>query len=125
MKLSKTYWITALSILLSLSLALPNCCHAEISALFSHHQQAASHSAHETNPEASSCKCGHELVKDYQKTKKVINGNQKLVPALSYDLSVGENKSTPIVSNFFGNKDAYSGIDYGPPTYLLNSVFLN
>lgn len=119
-------WIIALSVLLSFSLLLPFCCHTDVTWLFGHQQEMQSHADHSQQPDSMpECNCGHELTKDYQKTKKsmgnpgLISGAaivlvEQSIPALSKN-----NALTPILIPP-GLLD-----DSGPPVHLLISVFLN
>lgn len=125
MKISKSYGLAFLSVLLSLSMALPYCCHADISGLFSHTQDMASHSTHDRHQDAQKCDCGHEFVKDYQKTKKAADSQSTLlvqhglsIPGFSYHLS--SQPASPWAASPRDNM-----VDTGPPLYILNSVFLN
>ena len=124
----KTYWILSLSVLLSLSLILPYCWHSDISEVFFHQKEMAAHSMHGEHSNADdtgSCDCGHEFVKDFQKTKKVVTGsNTRLLLT-----GISTQKFT---IQFFDQlalhlKVVQPGIliDTGPPIHVLNSVFLN
>jgi len=125
MKIRNKYCILSLSLLLSLSLALPYCCHADISELFSHNQEMSSDMMHGQHQDAQQCDCGHEFVKDYQKNKKLVT-NQILpvikagdfprrlqIPTSPY-LSL---RSTQLPPDLLKNS--------APALHLLNSVFLN
>jgi hypothetical protein len=123
----KTYWIISLSLLLSFSMVLPVCCEADISELFSHQQKTAAHATHgqHSDEDNESCACGHERVKDFQKTKKVVAG-----PNVSSSSAGLFSEASPIS---YSNKGLLSFLpmqrgvltDTGPPLHLLNSVFLN
>ncbi|MCW9706222.1 hypothetical protein [Fodinibius salsisoli] len=122
MNIRGTYWIASLSLLLSLSLALPYCCHADIPELFFHHQP--SHASHSHQSDARQCNCGHELVKDFQKTKKVVSSPTLL---LSSDVTLQDRIIFAVSIDFLSIPQIQPGIlsDSGPPLHLLNSVFLN
>lgn len=126
MNIRNTYWIVSLSLLLSLSLALPYCCHADISKLlFSHHQEMSSDVMHGQHQDAQQCDCGHEFVKDFQKTKKIVTG-QNALPLLA-------GVPSRVFSVYpFDHSQVYLALvqpgilaDTGPPLHVLNSVFLN
>jgi hypothetical protein len=126
MNIRNTYWIVSLSFLLSLSLALPVCCHADMSELFSHHQETSAHAAHgqQSDSDTQSCDCGHEFVKDYQKTKKA--GSQRA--PLSSPVVPSKDNVIPVYPNTEFTYIAFQqGVlsDSGPSLHLLNSVFLN
>ncbi|MBN2732268.1 MAG: hypothetical protein JXR26_07565 [Balneolaceae bacterium] len=125
MNIRKSYWIVFLSVLLSLSLALPYCCHTDISKLFSHHQEMASHTMHGENSDASKCDCGHEFVKDFQKAKKVVTGQN--IPSLQ-TVALTDKLSFFLFDRAVMRLSAVQPrilADTGPPLHLLNSVFLN
>lgn len=122
---AKKHWVLSLGILLSLSLALPFCCHIDMSERFSHHKEMQAHSGHGQHSDASDCKCGHEFVKDYQKNKKLVNTQyfpgplgiellDSTVPPIVLDLPSSFLKFQPGLLNH-----------NGPPLHLLFSVFLN
>ena len=116
-----TYWIAALSALLSLSLVLPYCCHVDISELLSNHQQAAAHSQHS---DGQQCNCGHKLVKDYQKTKKVASSQTF---SLSPAVLIPDRESFSISTDILPFPFIEPGVlrHTGPPLHLLNGVLLN
>jgi len=128
MNIRNTYWIVSLSVVLSLSMVLPYCCHADISELFSHHQEMPAHAMHgqhsDSGTDGAQCDCGHEFVKDFQKTKKVVS-SLTLPPSLA-GLPL-EGISFPVNSHFLSIRVIQPGIlsDSGPPIHLLNGVFLN
>jgi|SRR5690625_52697 len=128
MNTRKPYWIVSLSVLLSLSLILPYCCHADISELFSHHQEMPAYAMHgqhsDSGTDGAQCDCGHEFVKDYQKTKKIANSQ-----TLSFSPAVAS-QDLLLVSpsgDFVSIPKVQPGIlsNSGPPIHLLNSVFLD
>lgn len=125
MNIRNTYWMISLSIVLSFSLVLPICCNANVSELFSHHQEMPNHAMHGQQSDAEQCDCGHELVKDYQKTKKVVNSQpQLLFSAVASPTAVSFSFDTDFRSI---SAQIQPGIisNSGPPLHLLNSVFLN
>ena len=109
-------------------LALPYCCHVDISELFSHQKEMAAHSMHGEHSNANdtgSCDCGHEFVKDFQKTKKVVTGSSPLllltgISAQKFTIQFFDQLALHL-------KVVQPGIliDTGPPIHVLNSVFLN
>lgn len=122
MDIRKTYWIAALSLLLSFSLVLPYCCHTDISEWSSHHQQ--SHASDSQQSDDEQCNCGHELAKDFQKTNKVVSSPTQL---LSSGVIVEDQGIFAINIDFLSFANVQPSIlsDSGPPIHLLNSVFLN
>ncbi len=124
MNIRNTYWILSLCVLLSLSLALPYCCHTDLSELFSHQTEMASHASHGQNSDAQQCDCGHEFVKDYQKTKKVAHSQTFL---LSSVVALQVQELFPVTAHVLSIPKLQPGIlnDPGPPIHLLNSIFLN
>ena len=127
MSIRKTYCVASLALLLSFSLALPYCCHADISEVFSHQTEMVAHVAHgqHSDTNADTCDCGHELVKDFQKNKKVATG-QNVFPLFTgistqaFTLRLFDKQTLHWVTT-------QPGIlaDSGPPLHLLNNVFLN
>lgn len=125
MYIRKTYWIASLSLLLSFSLTLPYCCHADISELFSHQQEMPSSMMHGgDHQDAQQCDCGHEFVKDFQKTKKVADSQTF---SLSSAIVLSNRLSFTVSADLPVRLVIQPGIlsDAGPPIHLLNSVFLN
>jgi hypothetical protein len=125
MKIRNKYCILSLSLLLSFSLVLPNCCHADISELFSHNQEMSSDMMHGQHQDAQQCDCGHDFVKDYQKTKKVVNSQNWSfgdAVALSDLFKLPARIHFPLkpISTQPGLLD-----DSGPALHVLISVFLN
>ena len=117
-----------LSAILVLSLAFPICCHSgQMSGSGHNHQtEMSSHAGHNSHSDTGgeSCECGHELVKDYKKTKKNI-GSHSLFFSSAFALRVQRfspvNSDVPVKTRM--KPDISS--DSGPPIYLQNSVFLN
>lgn len=120
----KKHWVLSLSILLSLSMALPFCCHLDISELFSHHKEMQVHSGHGQHSDANDCKCGHEFVKDYQKTKKVTDSQ---IVSFSSAVALHGRVLLPVNTDVLLGSFIQPGIlsNSGPPLHLLISVFLN
>ena len=128
MNIRNTYWIVTLGFILSLTLVLPFCGHADISELFSHHQEMSAHAMHgqhsDSDTDGAQCDCGHEFVKDYQKTKKIANSQ-----TLSFSSAVASQDRllVPSSGDFISIPKIQPGIlsDSSPPIHLLYSVFLN
>jgi hypothetical protein len=123
MKIRKTYWAAFLSVVLSLSLALPYCCHADMPETPTHSQVLVSEAHQNQHHSGSDCKCGHELANDYQKNKKTASWT-----TLSTDFTNGFANYIFIQSDF--SPILTSGdIDFRdlhwPSLHLLHSVFLN
>ena len=128
MNIRNTYWIVTLGFILSLTLVLPFCGHADISELFSHHQEMSAHAMHgqhsDSDTDGAQCDCGHEFVKDYQKTKNVTDSQTR---TLSSAVVLEEQGSPSVTSDVLIKSRIQPEIlsDSDPPIHLLNSVFPN
>ena len=125
MNIRNKNWIVSLALLLSFSLVFPFCCHADISELFSHHQDSSIHAEQTPHQDASDCSCGHELRKDFQKNKKVAAGQQILLPLVK--LPTEDAITLHPDQSVLPFSVVQPGIlaDAAPPLHVLNSVFLN
>lgn len=126
MNIRNKHWIIMLSVILTFSILAPACyCHAEVSSLFANQQHSTSQTGHISHSDTESCDCGHELVKTYQKVKKVNADQNSLL--LFAGLS---NEGSPVThspQSVSSLAAIQRGIldDTGPPLHLMNSVFLN
>lgn len=123
MKIRKTYLAAFLSVVLSFSLALPYCCHADIPEASTQTQVMISQAHQNHHHSGSDCKCGHELANDYQKNKKTASWS-----ILTVDLT-GEFANYIFIRRDYSPISTLENIDfrelYSPSLHLLNSVFLN
>jgi hypothetical protein len=120
-------FVLALSLILSISLALPvAACHMDAMELSAHPhkmQMAANH-ANSMNAPHTQCTCGHQAFKTIQKTDKIFSGStnwlSSALPVFSLRFEPAINEKSLFISGLLSPPDASP-----PPLYLLNSVFLN
>ena len=115
----------SLSVILALTLALPVCCHADsMTSGHSHQSEMMVESSGHTHSSAHHCECGHDLAKDYQKTKKLANSQPQFFAPI---FTLVDQSSSLLSSDFLVKPKIQLRLlrDSGPPIYLLVSVFLN
>lgn len=120
------YITVAVSLIISIGLALPICCHAGVTEkpVGPNHQQTTLQQAQTQQHYSSNCLCGHQLRKEVVKKSNDFSQSLQHSP-LSANIS-----SEPVFVNILQLRPIqFFRIVYGnqanPPLYLLNSVFLN
>lgn len=122
MNFRNKFGIIFLSLILMLSLLFPFCCHSQNSSGASHHSEISEQAAHSSHHNEVDCSCGHRLIEDFQKNKKVVSSLH-----LDVNLESGVTAFVPFDHLSLSGASVIHTVHEmsGLPVHLLNSVFLN
>ena len=124
MPVKNKYWIILLSAVFSLGSVFHLCCHAQMNGAPVSTENLAAHHAQSDHSKTEQCDCGHELVKEFQKTKKAGSSYQFTFSPVKSRASEGVAFSLNRTGPF--RTIQRSSLSYSsPPLHILNSVFLN
>lgn len=128
-KSKHTHWITTLSVVLSLSILLPFCCHTTMAASGSHHKMeamASHHASHNHQPDSRPCNCGHQLTEAYQRPSIATIDGASIIYAIIDQTTAALFRFNPyaFVSSISKVQRGVD-IDLGPPLHIVHSLFLH